>query len=243
MYKGNKIAVVIPAWNEAGKIELVLQRINQLSDEFIDEILVIDDGSDDKTREIAISEGAHVESLPTVMGVGASIRLGYQLAQDRGCDIAVVMAGNNKDEPQQISRLLDPICDFDYEFVMGSRFLPGGKFGGEMPFYRKITTRLHPILVSLVTNHKVTESTNGFRAIKLNLLDDQRINLDQEWLNLYELEVYLLIKVLQCGYRCTEVPVTKIYPPRSVGQTKMRPIIDWWSILRPILYIGFRTRE
>ena len=243
MYKEKKIAVVIPAWNEAGKIELVLQRIKQLSNNFIDEILVIDDGSDDRTREIAISEGAHVESLPTVMGVGVSIRLGYQLAQDRGCDIAVVMAGNNKDDPQEIYKLLDPICDSNYEFVMGSRFLPSGKYGGDMPFYRKVATRLHPILVSVVTNQKVTESTNGFRAIELKILNDLRINLDQEWLNLYELEVYLLIKALKCGYRCTEVPVTKFYPPRSAGQTKMRPIIDWWRILRPIIYIGFGTRK
>ncbi len=140
-------------------------------------------------------------------------------------------------------RLLDPICDEDCDFVMGSRYLPGGVAGGDMPLYRRFATRLHPSLVGLFCRKRITESTNGFRAMKVSVLDDPRIDLDQRWLDHYELEVYLLMKVLKLGYRTREVPVSKIYPPRSLGQTKMRPVLDWWKMLRPVFYLGLGLRR
>ena len=65
--------------------------------------------------------------------------------------------------------------------------------------------------------------------MKVSVLDDPRIDLQQHWLDGYQLEVYLLIKLLKLGYRTTEVPVSKIYPPKAAGNTKMRPLIDWWN--------------
>jgi len=79
--------------------------------------------------------------------------------------------------------------------------------------------------------------------MKVSVLDDPRIDLDQRWLDHYELEVYLLMKVLKLGYRTREVPVSKIYPPRSLGQTKMRPVLDWWRMLRPVFYLGLGLRR
>ena len=112
-----------------------------------------------------------------------------------------------------------------------------------MPAYRKVATRLHPQLMSLVAGGRVTDSTNGFRAFRLSLLDDQRINIDQDWLNAYELEPYLLFKAVKLGYKFTEVPVTKIYPSKKLGYTKMRPFIGWWSILRPLVYLGLGIKK
>lgn len=112
-----------------------------------------------------------------------------------------------------------------------------------MPLYRKLATRLHPFLVGLVCGRRITESTNGYRAIALSVLDDRRIDLDQPWLDHYELEVYLLIKLLRLGYRTCEVPVSKIYPPKELGRTKMRPVIDWWKMLRPIIFVGMGLRS
>ena len=112
-----------------------------------------------------------------------------------------------------------------------------------MPVYRSLATRLHPWLLSLFVGKKLTESTNGFRAFKLSILGDPRIRLHQRWLDTYGLEVYLLWKVLKLGYRHKEVPCTKIYPPRSCGYTKMRPVLGWWSILRPIFLLGFGLRN
>jgi hypothetical protein len=65
----------------------------------------------------------------------------------------------------------------------------------------------------------------------------------QSWLNAYELEVYLYLRAVQLGYRTVEVPVTKIYPPKQLGQTKMKPFSGWWSILRPLVYVGLKIRE
>ena len=89
----------------------------------------------------------------------------------------------------------------------------------------------------------MTDTTNGFRALRLSLFKDERINIDQEWLNTYELEPYLLFKAIQLGYKVTEVPVTKIYPPKKLGYTKMRPIVGWWSILKPIFYLGLGIKR
>jgi dolichol-phosphate mannosyltransferase len=89
----------------------------------------------------------------------------------------------------------------------------------------------------------VTESTNGFRAFKTDVLRDPRIDWRQAWLDRYELEPYLMLKAIRLGYRHVEVPVTKIYPRHELGYTKMRPVIDWWSILRPVIYLGLGLKR
>ncbi|MCK5083933.1 MAG: hypothetical protein KAR31_13575, partial [Candidatus Omnitrophica bacterium] len=115
--------------------------------------------------------------------------------------------------------------------------------GGDMPLYRKAATRMHPWLMSVITKHKVTDSTNGFRAFRLSVLDHPEINIDQPWLDHYEIEPYLLYKAITLGFKFKEAPVTKIYPSRKVGYTKMRPLTGWWSILRPLVYLGLGIKK
>jgi glycosyltransferase involved in cell wall biosynthesis len=178
-----------------------------------------------------------------VVGVGAALRAGYEHAVKGGYDVAVVMAGNNKDFPEEIPLLLDPIADDRADFVQGSRFLKRNADFGHMPFYRRIATRLHPLLFSLVARRRVSESTNGFRAVRRAVLEDPRLDLDQRWLDEYELEPYLYIRTIRLGYRTVEVPVNKVYPPKSIGQTKMKPITGWWSMLRPLVYLGLGIKR
>ena len=80
-------------------------------------------------------------------------------------------------------------------------------------------------------------------AFRVALLRDSRIDWRQAWLDRYELEPYLLLTTIRLGYRHMEVPVTKIYPPHQLGYTKMRPGIDWWSIIRPIVYLGLGLKK
>jgi len=241
MYRGLSVLAMAPAWNEAGKIERVVGRVPR---EIVDHLVIVDDGSTDDTADRARAAGAEVVSLPRVIGVGAAIRTGYDLAVERGADVAVVMAGNDKDRPDEIPRLLDPIADGRADFVQGSRYLGGGpRELGEMPLYRRVATRVHPLLFSMVIRKRVTESTNGFRAVHRRVLEDPGLDLHQDWLDGYELEPYLYIRTVQLGYRTAEVPVTKVYPPRAQGQTKMRPITDWWSMLRPLVYVGLGLRK
>ena len=235
MYKSNTVMLIAPAFNEEGKIGEVVRRAPR---DIVDTVLVVDDGSTDRTGAVARRAGAEVVSLGRVCGVGCAIRRGFEEARRRRIDIAVVIAGNNKDAPEEITRLLDPICDAACDFVIGSRYLAGGRYGGDMPAYRKTATRLHPLLMSLFCGKRVTESTNGYRAMRVQVLDDPRIDLDQGWLDGYQLEVYLMMKLLKLGYRTAEVPVSKIYPPKAAGNTKMRPILDWWHMLAPIFVVG-----
>ncbi len=240
MYKDKKIIAIAPCYNEEVKIALVVQRV--ISSGYADEMVVVDDGSTDNSARVAEAAGAKVIKLPRMMGVGAALREGMQYAQSHA-DIIVILAGNNKDEPKEMGRLLDPIVDGTADFVQGSRFLGGGGYGGDMPFYRKIATRLHPMLFSLVTGRRVTESTNGFRAFKKEILRNPEIRLNQSWLDTYELEPYLYYKVITLGYRTAEAPVTKIYPPKNVGYTKMRPFVDWWNILKPLVFLKLGVRS
>jgi dolichol-phosphate mannosyltransferase len=211
--------------------------------QIVDEVLVVDDGSVDNSAEVARASGAQVISTGATLGVGAALRMGYEYAVQHAYDVSVTVAGNNKDAPEEIPLLLEPIAEDRADFVQGSRFLKRAGSFGAMPAYRQIATRLHPLLFSLVARRWVTESTNGFRAVRTRVLADPRLDLSQAWLRQYELEPYLYLRTIQLGYRTAEVPVTKIYPPKHLGQTKMKPIAGWWSILRPLVYVGFGLRK
>ena len=239
MYRGLRVIAMPCVLNEEKKIGEVVRRMPL---DVVDEVLVVDDGSTDRSAEIAREGGATVLSMGAKVGVGAALRAGLRYGVDHGYDVIVVVAGNNKDSPEEIPVLLDPIVD-GADFVQGSRWLNRNRNMGAMPLYRKVATRLHPVLFSLAARRRITDSTNGFRAIRTSLLRDERIDLDQPWLDEYELEPYLFLKAIRLGYRVTEVPVTKVYPPKKLGQTKMKPLTGWWSIMRPIVFAGLGLKR
>ena len=240
MYKGLRVLGIVPVLDEEEKIGLVVARVPR---DVVDEVLVVDDGSTDDSTAVARREGAEVLELGATLGVGAAIREGFRYAQAAGFDVVVVMAGNNKDSPEEIPLLLDEIIDRPADLVQGSRWLGASDDYGEMPAYRRLATRIHPIVFNMISAVKLTDTTNGFRAVRVSILSDPRLALDQEWLDEYELEVYLLYKTAKLGYRVSEVGVTKRYPPKSLGQTKMKPITGWWSILRPLFLLGLHIKK
>ena len=227
------------AYNEGDKIRRTLARHPPTHSY---DLLVADDGSTDHALD-GIDPGVIVLRNETNRGIGATMKGVFQYALDHGYDVLVIHAGNDKDEPLEIPLLVDPIVKGSADFVQGSRYLGGGGFGN-MPRYRVFSTRvLHPLVFSIAAGKRVTESTNGFRAFRTELLRDPRIDWRQDWLDRYELEPYLLLKAIRLGYRHCEVPVTKIYPPHAHGYTKMRPFVDWWTILRPVVYLGLGLRK
>lgn len=241
MIGGLRVLAVPVAFNEEKKIRSVLGRFKGV--EGVDQVLLLDDASTDGTPGVAREFGYEVLSQPKRSGVGAAIRRAIRYGREHKFDVLVVLAGNDKDRPVEIPRLVKPIAEQGYDFVQGSRYLPGGDYGN-MPLYRQITTRyVHPLLLSAAAGRRITDSTNGFRAIRLSCFDDKRIDIDQDWLDRYELEPYLYFKFIKLGYKVGEAPVTKIYPPKELGYTKMRPITGWWSILRPIFLLGLGIRK
>jgi dolichol-phosphate mannosyltransferase len=240
VFEGHSVIAIAPVYDEEGKIGEVIRRVPR---DVVDEVLIVDDGSTDGSVGVAERLGATTISLGATIGVGAAIRTGYEYAVDNGFDIAVVMAGNNKDHPEEIPLLLDLIVSGGADLAQGSRWLGDTGDLGEMPLYRRLATRLHPALFNLISGAHMTDTTNGFRAASKKLLGDPELNLDQRWLDEYELEVYLLYKARKLGYKVVEAPVTKTYPSKDLGQTKMKPIVGWWSILRPLVLLGLRIKK
>ena len=245
-----KILITPVVFNENIKVQSVMERFLKFRRTGpacgLLDYLVIDDGSTDTTTQII--EGYQEQGVKTLKhsqrkGVGAAIRTAIDYARENRYDILVIMAGNDKDNPEEIPRLLEPVLKEDFDLVQGSRYLKAGGAGGDMPTYRKIATRLHPWLFSWMTGRKMTDTTNGFRAFKLSMFQDQRINLHQAWLDTYELEPYLLFKAVILGFKVKEAPVTKIYPSRKLGYTKMQPFVGWWSILKPLFYLKMGIRR
>jgi dolichol-phosphate mannosyltransferase len=237
---GSKILVATFAYNEGAKIRRTLSR-HPASRAY--DLLVMDDGSRDGALDGAELDGVIVLRNAVNEGIGAAMRRVFEYALSHKYETLVIQAGNDKDDPLEVPRLLEPILKGEADFVQGSRFLPGGGYSN-IPFYRVLATQfVHPTLFSFAVGKRLTESTNGFRAMRTSLLDDPRINWRQNWLNKYELEPYLLFKAIKLGYRHSEVPVTKSYPSYDKAYTKMKWVTGWWSILRPIFYLWLGLKE
>ena len=230
--------LLLPALNEEGKVGKVVANTVKL----VDEILVIDDGSTDNTGAEAAREGATVIRHEENRGVGAAIRNGIMYAISNGFEIIVVMGADDQDRADEMHRLINPIMNDGYDFTQGSRRLYGKRVVN-MPLFRRITTKIYSLFFRILTGFPATDGTNGYRAMRSSIFKDERIDLDQDWLNRYELEPYILYKVIKLGYRVREVPVTKLYHRGDVGYTKMVPILDWWSILRPLIYLKFGIKR
>lgn len=240
-----KIAV-IPVYREIGKIGKVLAKFN---DPVVDEIcLVLDCPTQAILNEIKeadekIDTPVHIIENLERRGIGYAIREGIEYTLGNGYDIIVVVAGNNKDDPREIPRLLTPLMKEGYDYVQGSRFLLGGKHE-KMPLFRGVFSRLYPFIWTLMTNVRCTDVTNGFRAYKTSILEDKRMDIWQSWLNGYELEYYIHYKVLTLGYKVKEVPVSKTYQYRHKGgYSKIFPLRDWWQIVGPLICLRLGARK
>jgi dolichol-phosphate mannosyltransferase len=235
-----RVLCVAPAWNEGERITRVVKAVPR---DAVETTLVVDDGSTDDTGERAGAAGAALIKNPANRGVGAAIRSGIDYAIEHGYEVVVVISGGGKTPPEQIPRLLEPIIDGRADFVQGSRYIEGGEFL-RMPLQRRLGTRAYTLLFSLFCGRKVTDASSGFRAIRVSLFEDKRIDLWQDWLDRYELEPYLLFKALRLRHRVIEVPVTIEYPKTDgIRYTKMRALTDWWKIFRPVFFLGLGLKK
>jgi dolichol-phosphate mannosyltransferase len=241
-----KTIAIIPVYGESDTIGRVLERFEP---GYVDEICVVADKPGPMTLRAIEDAGQHirvpVEAItnPVRNGIGYAIRQGYEYALDNHFELIVIMAGNGKDDPREIPRLTTPILEEGYDYVQGSRFLPGGR-REKNPFLRSIFTRLFPYVWSFMTGVRCTEVTNGFRAYKASIVNDPRINVRQSWLDNYELEYYLHYKVLTLGYKFAERPVSKDYSAlKDKKYSHISPSKDWWQIVGPLFMLRLGVRK
>lgn len=241
-----KIIAITCAYRDTSNIVKVLGKFPKKT---VDEIFIVVDCADNNDLEEIGKAAARIEIPIKIIsnkerkGVGNAIREGIKYAVDSGYDVAVLLAGNNKDDPREIPRLLRPILKEGYDYVQGSRFLPGGR-RIKNPVFRGMFSRLYPIVWTFLTGVRCTDVTNGFRAYRTNIFYDECINVWQDWLNGYGLEYYIHFKVLTLGYKFKEVPVSKEYPYRHRGgYSKILPLRDWWQIVGPLVYLTLGVRK
>jgi dolichol-phosphate mannosyltransferase len=236
-----KVLCILPAYNEEGKIGIVVKKVQAVRR--VDQIVVVDDCSHDNTNREASEAGATVLRHDVNKGVGAGIRTGLQYGLDNNYDVAVIMSGDDQHEPKELPLVLDKLFENRKNFVQGSRRLKGG-LAINAPLFREITTQMYSVVFSLFTFRRITDATNGFRAFYLDALKDDSINLNQEWLNTYELEPYLLYKAaISSNIRVIEMPITVYYHSSAAQYTKMKPFRDWWRLVRPVFLLRFGIRR
>jgi dolichol-phosphate mannosyltransferase len=241
-----KIIAVIPAYHDVDKLLKVLSKFTA---NLVDEVcLVIDCLNEKESEKISrvtsnLNMPFHVITNNEREGIGYALKQGIKYGIDSHYDIVVIMAGNDKDDPREIPKLVDPIINDGFDYVQGSRFLPGGK-KVRNPFFRGVFSRVYPFVWTILTKTSCTDVTNGFRAYNLAILTDSKINIWQDWLDSYQLEYYIHYKVLTLGYKMREVPVSKTYSHRNKGgYSKISPLKDWWTIIGPLIYLRLGVRK
>jgi glycosyltransferase involved in cell wall biosynthesis len=156
-----KRLAIVPSLNEEETVGRVIDEIRAFDPGF--DIVVVDDGSTDRTAGIAADRGAHVLRLPFNLGIGGAVQTGYRFAFERGYDVAVQIDGDGQHDPSQLPAILEPVLNGQADLCVGSRFAGGN--GYRSSFTRRLGIRVFASVVSAVVRQKVTDTTSGFRAV------------------------------------------------------------------------------
>ena len=242
-----KILVGVVVYNEENKLLHLLQTLEKVIPNSNYFFVFVNDHSTDKSSQYLADFVKKYKNTLIIInqrnsGVGKSIKNIVDYGLEMKYDLCVIMAGNGKDNPHEIKKIVTPIISHNYDYVQGSRFLNGGSYNN-LPFPRKMMIVGFTSLFFLFTGFHGTDASNGFRAYKLSLFKDRRIKIHQTWLDRYEFETYLHYKVITLGYRICEVAVSKNYLVGIKNYSKIRPFIDWWKMIRPLIYLKLHLRS
>jgi len=193
-----KIAVVIAAYNEADAIGAVLAELPSSLVGADLEVIVVDDGSSDQTAEAARGHVARVLRHDANQGQGAALRTGFECALAGGATVVVTMDADGQHDPADLRRLVEPVLDGHLDYVQGSRYL--GRYD-EAGSARSYGIRVFTLLINLVGRLRITDCTNGYRAINARAL--ARLELRENRFSAAE----LLIEAGRHHLRVLEVPV------------------------------------
>jgi glycosyltransferase involved in cell wall biosynthesis len=207
MYKGHRIATVLPSRNEARHISRVIQSLPEL----VDHVIVVDDCSEDGTGDVALScrdAGVTLLRTSTNQGVGGATILGYRKAIELGSSVIVKMDGDGQMPPEYLPALLDAIVDEGCDYAKGNRFLAAESLS-LMPRHRLFGNIILTFLTKLASGYwHIFDPQNGYTAIKAEAL--RTLNLD-EINKRYFFENDMLIHLNLFGYRVKDVPIPACY--------------------------------
>jgi glycosyltransferase involved in cell wall biosynthesis len=197
--RDERVLVIIPGWNEEAAIGAVVREVRDTLP-FVD-VLVVNDGSADRTAEVAAAAGAVVLTLPYNLGVGGAMRLGYRYAYEQGYDVAVQVDADGQHDPVCVPKLLDALDTS--ALVIGARFAGVGDYQVHGP--RRWAMTMLSLVLSRIAKTKLTDTTSGFRACNRQLIE-----IFAEW---YPAEylgdtIEVLVRVIRLGHRVSQVPVS-----------------------------------
>jgi glycosyl transferase family 2 len=194
-----RIAIVVPAYDEAENIGHVLDRMPAEICGVRTEVLVVDDGSRDGTGDVAAEHGAIVARHVINRGGGAALRTGYRLMVDSGAEVVVTLDADGQHLPSEMERLVKPVLDGEVDVAHGSRVLGDAD---RNHLARELGIVFFNHLVSLITRTHVTDCSNGYRAVRASALP--QLVLRQEQFHTSE----FMIEAIKRGIPAREVPVT-----------------------------------
>ena len=224
-----KLLAIVPAYNEAGAIAGTIGDIRTHAPDF--DIVVVDDGSTDRTAYVASTAGVDVIRLPFNLGIGGAMQAGYQYALEHGYDVAVQVDGDGQHDARHIKDLLEHLRSrADMNMVTGSRFLSRDAEGYRSSVCRRLGIRLFARVLSLITRRMVTDPTSGFR-----MTDRRGIELfARDYPHDYpEVEAVLMVHAHRLV--ADEIPVTM--RPRRSGRSSINSTQSAYYMLKVLLAV------
>ena len=222
----NKILIIIPAYNEEECLPGVMQDLRSHAPDA--DILVVDDGSRDRTAEVARQTGVKVASLPYNLGIGGAMQTGFQYARNNGYDIAIQFDGDGQHMAAEIEILLDPLQKGRADIVIGSRFLKRGDY--RPSFFRRIGISIFSTVLSAIMGMPVTDTTSGFRAVNSRVIEFFARVYPEDYP-----EVESLVLLHRAGMTIAEVPVRM--RDRTGGRSSITPIRSVYYMIKVLLAV------
>jgi glycosyltransferase involved in cell wall biosynthesis len=225
---------IVPAHNEAESIGAVVREIRGFDPHV--EVVVVDDGSVDRTAALAAEAGAHVLRLPFNLGIGGAVQTGFRYAHERGFEFAVRLDGDGQHDPSQLSRLLEPVLAGDADIAVGSRFVGEGAW--RSTFARGVGIRLFARMVSLLVGRRVTDTTSGFQACNRRAIALFAADYPHDYP-----EVEATVMVFRHRLRLVEVPVTM--RERAAGSSSITTLRSIYYAVKVslALFVGLFRRS
>ena len=222
-----KIAVV-PAYNEEKTIREVVSRLRG----FVDEIVVVNDGSKDKTAEIIKKLNVTVVTHEKNKGYGGSIRSGFQKGLEIGGDVFILIDADLQHDPKEAGRLINFLIKNNCDVVLGSRFLENTS---KIPLYRSLGIRMFTLMTRIIIGIKITDAQSGFRAFNRKAIE-KTVNFSS---NDMGASIEMLYLAKKSGLKIMEYPITCSYENVEYSVPPLRHGLQLIKILLK-LYLKYR---